>query len=28
LQVVRVGYPEQGMTDPFGYLLPEESPDR
>lgn len=28
IQVVRPGYPERGMADPFGYLLPKNSPDR
>lgn len=28
LQVVRAGYPERGMADPFSYLLPLDSPDR
>jgi putative ABC transport system permease protein len=27
LQVVRAGYAERGMADPFNYLLPNESPD-
>lgn len=28
LQIVRAGYQEQGMADPFSYLLPEKSADR
>ena len=28
LQIVRAGYQEQGMADPFRYLLPEKSSDR
>ena len=28
LQVMKAGYPERGMADPFAYLLPAESADR
>jgi putative ABC transport system permease protein len=28
IQIVRSGYLERGMADPFSYLLPEDSPDR
>ena len=28
IQIVRSGYLERGMADPFAYLLPESSPDR
>src|SRR5438105_3879064 len=28
LQIVRAGYPEHGMADPFAYLLAADSPDR
>jgi putative ABC transport system permease protein len=28
IQIVRAGYLEEGMADPFRFLLPEDSPDR
>jgi putative ABC transport system permease protein len=28
IQIVRSGYLERGVADPFAYLLPEDSPDR